>query len=371
MVLLNYGSAPASNLTVEEIVALNKLTLASQPVHVQARVRNNGPSPAENVAVGFVIRDAGGLEARLPAKTIRSIEPGESQLVQISSDLPEAGAAAVEVHLPGDSLTGDNIGFLAVEVREARRVLVVDGDQERPDPTLWESYYLVMALDPLGDHGYGNEVKAVSVNRLAEENFANYELVILANVGDFPLTPDAAGMMGYGQLKTLEQYVASGGGLAIFTGNRLNLSFYNGPFYNQGEGLCPLRLNPPVEDARNRIQFVRLQREGISTDQVMQVFQGNRSQFTRFVRFYGYTPAEPAPPVASPKLGPVRVLARFDNKQTTPQYSPAVVARKYGRGSIMMICTTADIEWTDWPKDLTFLPFVNDMAEYLSRPVAA
>lgn len=83
------------------------------------------------------------------------------------------------------------------------------------------------------------------------------------------------------------------------------------------------------------------------------------------MRFYGYTPAaELADPVAASGLGPVRVLARFDD----PAAAPAVVTRAYGQGAVMMVCTSADTEWTDWPKDYTFLPFVNDMLDYLCRP---
>ena len=34
----------------------------------------------------------------------------------------------------------------------------------------------------------------------------------------------------------------------------------------------------------------------------------------------------------------------------------------------MAVYSSADTEWTDWPKDLTFVPFVNDMLNYLSKP---
>ena len=33
-----------------------------------------------------------------------------------------------------------------------------------------------------------------------------------------------------------------------------------------------------------------------------------------------------------------------------------------------MICSSADTEWSDWPKDRTYLSFVNDMLDYISRP---
>ncbi|MHC4716545.1 MAG: BatA domain-containing protein [Planctomycetota bacterium] len=366
LVLMDYGSDAAENLTIDEIKVLNKLTLRSLPIRVQARVRNTGASAAENVAVSFSVCDEEGQEAKLPVQNISAIEPGATRLVHVTCELDRAGSAAVEARLPGDSLAGDNAGYLALRIRNARRVLIADGEPDLSAPELDESHYLRTALDPNGDGGYGSAVKVVSPDGLTEESLDDFELVVLANVGDLPPAP--AG--GRGPLKALEAYVSAGGGLLIFTGDRLNPTFYNGPFYDGGVGLCPLKIGAPVVD-RTRRKFVRLLRGSVANDRVMRSYSGRRSQFTQFVRFYGYTPSAPAPPSASPKLGPVCVLARFDNADVNPVHAPAVAVRRYGKGKVMMICSGADVEWSDWPKDLTFLPFVNDAVEYLSRPGAA
>jgi hypothetical protein len=57
------------------------------------------------------------------------------------------------------------------------------------------------------------------------------------------------------------------------------------------------------------------------------------------------------------------VLATFDD----PQGSPAVVKRRYGDGRVIFWYTAADVSWTDWPRNLSFLPVVNDMAWQLAR----
>ena len=367
LVLMNYGAAAAGNLTAVDIRMLDKLSVASVPVRVQLQVRNNGPQRAENVAVRFVVRAADGLEVTLPVRTIRSIDPGQTEAVQIAYTFSDAGPAVIEAHLPADSLAGDNTAYLAMDVRDARRILIVDGEPDISAPINAESFYLAFALDPTGDGRYSNKPDIVSDEHLAEVNFETYDVVILANVGEFPLTVGSDGRSEYGQLEALGKYVRSGGGLAIFTGDRVNPAFYNGPFYDRGRGLCPMRIAAPVGDARKKDKFVRLLRGSIK-ESVMRTFQGRRGQFTQLVRFYVYTPMERSGlPAAAADLGSVRVLARFDNTDATPQHSPAIVARAYGRGEVMMICTSADKEWTDWPKDLTYLSFVNDVVEYLSR----
>lgn len=368
LVLMNYGASAAGNLTVVDIQMLDKLAVASVPVRVQLRVRNNGPKRAENVAVRFIVRSADGLEVTLPVRTIRSIEPGQTEPVQMAYNFSSAGSAVIEAHLPADSLAGDNAAFLALNVRDARRILIVDGEPDISAPAGAESFYLAFALDPTGDSRYGNKPDVVSAEYLGDVNFETYDVVILANVGEFPLTVEPDGVSGYGQLAALSRYVRNGGGLAIFTGDRVNPAFYNGPFYDQGRGLCPMQIDAPAGDARRRTKFVRLSPKSIANESVMRTFQGKRSQFTQLVRFYAYTPMKQSALSASAaEIGPVRVLARFDNTDTSARHSPAIVARAYGRGEIMMICTSADKEWTDWPKDLTYLSFINDMVEYLSR----
>lgn len=369
IILMNYGAAPSVNLTAVDIRMLDKLAVASVPVRMEFRVRNNGPKRAEDVSVSFVVRSDDGEEVKLPVRTIRSIDPGQTESVQIAYTFPDAGPAVIEAQLSADNLAGDNTASLALDIRKARRVLIVDGEHDVSDPINSESIFLTVALDPSGDGRDGNKCDVVPADRVAEVNFDRYDAVILANVGRFPMTVNPDGSSGYAQMESLSRYVRGGGGLVIFTGDRVNPDFYNGPFYDSGKGLCPLRIAAPVGDANKKQKYVRLLRQSISSESVMNSFQGRRSPFTQLVRFYVFTPVDQsASPVASSDVGPVRVLARFDNTDSSPQQSPAIVARSYGSGSVMMIFTSADTEWTDWPKDrFTWLSFVNDMVEYISR----
>ena len=365
IVLLNYGAEPAANLTIDQVRVVDDLTIVGAEIRVQVRVRNNGPAAAQNVAVAFTVRDEDETEARLPVQPIASIEPGQTRVVQGVCELGRAGYASVQAEVPGDSLAGDNGGYLALHIRQARQVLIVDGEPNLSDPQYNESHELLAAVVPRDDGSYGSLARVISPDGLGEENLHPYELVVLANVADLPA--QSASGAGATPLKALEDYVRSGGGLLIFTGDRLNPTFYNGPLYDGGTGLSPLKILPPVAD-RTRRRFVRLLRGSIANDPVMRCYQGKLSEFTQFVRFYGYTPAEAAPPAVSGDLGAVRILARFDNQDNNPVQSPAIAVRSYGKGRVMMICSAADTEWSDWPKDYTYTPFIQDVIAYLSRP---
>ena len=358
--LMSYGTPPGLNLTAEAIEVLDKLAIATVSVRVQLRVRNNGPEPVTDVAVRFSARTGADEEPELPAKKIPTIDPGASELVQVSCVFPDEGGAALVAELPGDSLAGDNAAHLALAVRSARKVLIVDGEPDVANPEQAESFYLTYALDPTGDRGYGNEVDVVSADDLTEVSFESYDAVILANVSDLLS----------GQVEALDKYVRAGGGLAIFTGDRVDRDFYNDRLYQAGAGLCPVRIGLAAGDAKRRQSYVRLLRGSIQNEPVTRSFLIQQEAFTQLVRFYAYTLVEQTADVAAGDFGPARVLARFDNADTTPRHSPAIVARTYGEGVVVMVLSSADKEWTDWPKDFTFVTFVNDMLEYISRPTA-
>jgi hypothetical protein len=359
--LLSYGTPAAGNLTIEDIAVLDKLPIAGSTLRVQVRVRNNGPGRAENVAVRFPARTAGGAEMSLPAKVIKEIDPGQTYTLQVNASFPDAGGAVVEAELPGDSLAGDNRAYLALDVRAARRVLLVDGEPDVAEPLNSETFYLLRAMDPSADKSYGNSIDVVPADRLIEMGLDNYDAVIMANVGDLQ-TP---------AVQALEKYVRAGGGLAIYTGDRVSRDFYR-ELYAGGAGLCPVLLGMNVADTARREKYYRLAADSIAEDFVMRSFQGKRANFTKLVRFFGLSLVEEIAPAApSSGLAPARVLARFDNSDTNPANTPAIVARSYGSGTsagtVMAILSSADKEWTDWPKDFTFVPFVNDMLDYISR----
>ena len=365
--LLSYGAAPGVNLTIESIEILDRSVLADVPATVRVKVRNNGREPVSDATVQFSACGVDTPQAKLPVRTIRSIEPGDEEVVEATYTFAEAGSGVIVASLRADCLSGDNSAQLAVNVRDSRKVLIIDGEPNVSSPLDAETIFLKVGLDPSGDHKYGSAVDIVPADRIGDVNFGGYDAVILANVGELPKTFDAEGKLSYGALKELTSYVRGGGGLAIFTGDRINLAFYRGEFYDKGKGLCPLQVKPHEGDPRDRQKYVRLLGASIKPHQVMSCFQGGGGNFLKMLRFYAFTPSEVALPAASGDIGRVNVLARFSNDQGHDKHSPAIVSRSFGRGWVVMVCTSADREWNDWANDPTYLPFINDMVGFIVR----
>ena len=385
VVALDYGRAVNSNLTVEKIELLDKWALAGVPTRIGVTVRNNGSVRTENVAVALSARwrsDNADEQAVLPAETIPSIAADSSTRMEFTVTLPGHGPAAITTELPSDHLAGDDAGYLALDVRKAVRVLIVDGHPDMSDPTLSESYRISLLLDPQKNVSHGNEVTVVTAEALEALNFRNFDLVLLMDVARLPSMLDDKGKVIYPLLSSLEQYVRDGGGLAIFTGPNLDIAFYNGPMYAEGMGLSPLVIAPPRGDAvtpsvgaaPDRKKYRRLDARSVAGDPFLRSLRGEGGAIRcAMVRFHGYTPADVLTRSApAGDIKPPRVVAAF----TSPDGGdgpPAIVVRQFGKGTTMMLYSTASTCWNDWaddePESAYSAPML-DMMMHLARSQA-
>ena len=61
--------------------------------------------------------------------------------------------------------------------------------------------------------------------------------------------------------------------------------------------------------------------------------------------------------------GGLRVLARWNDSES----HPAIIEKKFGHGMVLLITTTADREWTDWPIDPTYVLAIRSAALAVAR----
>ncbi|KPK82746.1 MAG: hypothetical protein AMJ81_09340, partial [Phycisphaerae bacterium SM23_33] len=128
------------------------------------------------------------------------------------------------------------------------------------------------------------------------------------------------------------------------------------------------RIAAPKGTGSRRGPFYRLDPKSVRTDSVLRVFSGESAIVTNLIRFFAFTPADvhTQPVKSSVDAKPPIVLAQFSD----PDSSPAVAARPYGRGIVLMFYTTASARWHDWPTDPSgsFVVVMNDTRNYLTRP---
>ena len=383
VIVMDYGRAAQTNLTITSLKLVDRFVIAGSEARVAVTVRNNGAETARDAPVRIALRlpadgdEQATIDLQLPVQTIASIEPGGSRRVEFDVTFARAGSAALIASLSADELPGDNTAYLDIQVREAIRVLLVDGRPNPTAPTDSESFTFAAAVDPSGVARSGARVDVIAVDDVSATVFEDYDVVALLDVAELPARSDAEGTTGYPQLDALEQYVRTGGGLVITTGQRVNLSFYNGPMFAGGNGLSPYRIGPPKGDPVARQSFVRLDPKRIDpVHPFLRFFQGERQVLTGFIRFFAFTPAEeialssdpPDEAAAADTAGvsPPRVLAHFTDEDA----SPAIAARSFGRGQIVMIYSTTSPRWNDWADDQPngiYVTPIQDLIRALAR----
>jgi len=409
VVAMDYGRNAQVNLSVRDVSLVGKLVLAGERAKVALTIHNYGVRDARDVEVALSLdaMSGGRMASRnLDALKVDEIKAGDFRRVEFDVTVSEAGPALLTVRLPNadadgriDELRGDDEAVLAMDARAILRVLIIDGlPATGTDITQGESYLLSRVLDPNQDGGHGVRAEIATVDVIKEVHFDEYDLVVMMNVASLPIEPgtrkDADGndvLDSDGnvivepvcpKMDELKEFVRAGGGLVLFTGEKVDTSDWNRYFYANNRGLAPVGLaevrqagqkNTPYE---NVLSF-RLDPASIEVDPALEVFQGDGRGFCELIQFQAFhTSLEPPGDDAVT----TRVLARFNDHLGTAltQGSPAIVSRQFGRGSVLCFLTAGTsrpqprgLEWTNWPKETmgTFNLVMLDMLAAYGRPM--
>jgi len=391
---MDYGVAPRNNLTLERFALTDRYVLAAgDPPRLSVTVRNNGPMAgpdgayvARDVPVVLTLHDPdvpGGAPLTRQTVLLPRIAAGEARTVELpltGVEDPGSMVASAEIRA-GDELRPDDRGEVAFHVRGVLRVLLVDGQLDAEAARDRASLFFHEALDPFRERRYANVLDVIAPRRLPDVRYEDYDLVALLHVPKLPGIPDAEGGVRYPALERLERYVRGGGGLIIFAGPGLDATWYNASLYGAGEGLLPYKLGKVVGEvdaqtgwATDEAQYVQLDPDTISDEPYLRPFAGRvASIWCKLARFFVFRAVEEkavAPSDAA--VGPPRVVARFNDEG----HSPAIVARRYGRGRVVTVLTSANRQWTDWPVPLrvgevafsSYVEFVQEALYHLARP---
>jgi hypothetical protein len=310
-----------------------------------AGVHNFSSTPRPSVGVHLFVNDA-------LVKTEQTVLPPNATVeVHFEHNFLESAPYLVRVSIDPDYLDVDDHRYLALDVKNALKGLVVDGE---PGDTAKQSetYTLVLALDPTRQ-GLYFDVKPTTVEIFNAEGLDAYDFVILANVQS--LTSD--------KVEKLENYVRRGGGLFIALGDRVDKVSFNEFFWNGGKGLSPAALDEAVGELPGGGLDRGVERR-ISkfADQhpVFRTFQKRARAALYDLVFYRYFKVK--------DFDPDRVLASFDDNFGSPLF----LEKGLEEGKVLLFTSTVDDEWNfGVPGHPPYLPLMWDVCQYLSsRPSA-
>ncbi|GAB4248155.1 MAG: hypothetical protein OHK005_14660 [Candidatus Methylacidiphilales bacterium] len=278
-------------------------------------------------------------------------------------DLPPFGSAQFRFPLPTlppglhrarvllnlqDALLDDNGREISFHVAPPLHTLVLEphGDRLAKDRAFFLTSALVPAPGTVSFAGSGFTVESIAsplaAARLGQKGNQPQPRVVVIPPLARPTDDLAAALF---------RYVAQGGGAVFFVGPGLPYAKYNEVFRD----LLPALLEGPetaASAALKRWKLGKVDRVGI-----FQPFEDSRSgdlSLPEFTARFKMLPVETA-----------RVVAAFEDGV------PAVVTLQVGEGRTVIVNTTLDATWTDWPKRRSYLPFVHGLARYLAMEDAS
>ena len=203
IILHDVGGNVVDNVAVVDLVPApgTKVISTDRSVEFVALLRNYGPMQVSGATMNVFIDGSkqGSFQITVPAHDKVS-QP-------FHHTFREDGPHAIAVELDADALSHDNRRSLAVDVREALKVLVVNGEKGTTFQTD-EVAALKAALNPSIDQR--ERVDIYSINEVLENGFARedvrkYDLLVLANLETISQEEVAA----------VEEFVKAGGGVMV------------------------------------------------------------------------------------------------------------------------------------------------------------
>jgi hypothetical protein len=279
-----------------------------------------------------------------------------------------------------DFFPNDNAFLFALPVQPRLRVLIVNG---APDADRYkdEVLYLRAALSPKrADAAFDPRTGALDqtarILDLTVENEAvfaglddnsiknkldNFGLVILANCGFGVLPPAQQQLL----CVRLREYVAEGGGLVIFPGDKLtNLALYNDWLFqalgNPRDELTPVRFEAPDGDPDKEGTFKRLDnRREAMNHAIFSVFPASDKPDSRYFEDVYIKRRFPLTPRHSRKTTEIA---------TYRDGGPALVESRFGEGLILVAGFPINAKWTNLPlNEAEFVPLMLQIVRYAQK----
>jgi hypothetical protein len=335
-IIVLVGKDPDENLAITRLDQKTPIASVDQPVRLAVEVTNFGKAEANDVEVQMSINE----EPIGDPAVIEAIPSGESRTITTFVELSNPGYQRISSKINvNDALETDNSREIVIRGINKARALLVDGQPGR-DITESETFFLQNALVPVPPEltdSFFLGADRISIGDLASAPLSDYRAIFLANVSDFPeeFLPD------------LINFVESGGGLVIFPGENINVSFYNKTLHEKAQ-LLPATFGQIIPE------------------------QGQENTLTIQASGYDHPLVDLWNDPGAGTLSNVKTLKAYKlllgdtlskNKATVAlRYndgSAAVVESDYGLGKVYQFSSTADTDWNDLPVQPAFLPIVH------------
>lgn len=341
------------NVSISDLTVSRKVVGIDRPVTINVTIENTGteavsPSSIELTVGGEVLSD----------NTIGQLVPGASETIRFSHQFREAGSYEVHARVVvDDELKEDDYYETALNVLGSLKVLIVDGN---PSSRFIESAsaFTALALAPGSANAAQVQTAAMKSNEFLVEpevvaateikkisNLFAYHAVILADV---PRLPESVA-------EELSLFVKRGGGLLVAPGRRVLPEFYGSWMGDEATPLMPAELKSEavnVDDAGLAPAISSFNHPALKL-----VAVAERSDLSS-TAVGAYWVLEP---IANMD-GAVNVAGNLNNGR------PFMVERRWGRGHVIMLACSLDINGSNLATRQSFVPLIHELVYHLANP---
>ena len=345
------------NLAITSLEPADATRAAGVPLFVNVQVRNYGQQIATRVPLKLKTiyhppgqlqsnesSDVVGQEDELPTVILDSVQPGETITKRFQVYFPEKGQHVVHASLPDDPVTTDNTRWSVIDFSDGDKVLIVDG----ADSNINE-YFLTSIFRP-GQQANTGIVPVIQpaqyLRDTPPESLGQYSAIYLMDID----------RLDSNAIDSLEKYVAAGGGLSIFLGERFNQGFYNDSLYKSGNGLLPMSLAgatllaDPLQEATPHLDVLN--------HPIFEFYQGERNPLIRGVKVRQYVQVDPS--WTPPDDSTAQYVCNLHNG------APLAIEHRFGEGTVVCFTTSLAPDWNNWAQDPSLVVVILELHSYIT-----
>ncbi len=320
---IDVGDERSSNLTLTDVRAPMQVMETTDNYEVLARVRSTGS----------VFQPRANLTLRMNGEVVgqEAVDLGDRSeaVITFPFELEDSGSYRGELRLSDDDFDLDNRWYFTMSVLPPMRVLVINGAPSSD----WfddEAHWFVLALEGMENSPFA--VTTTTPSDLSADMLASSDAVVVLNLDTLPAA----------FVDDMSDFVRQGGAVWFAPGDRVRADAFSRSFAE----LSPATLQAPNVLGEAEYQLIA------DMDRRHPALSGLNVDWTaRFQGFWQVTPSDEAD-----------VLMRFDSG------APMVMERSLGDGHTVLLTTSLDLGWSNFPLQGLYVPFVHEMLRYLIQP---
>jgi hypothetical protein len=339
LTIIDVGAEVESNAAVADLRPTRRFLAPNQSVEIAAIVRNLGRGAVVNQ---LEWRVDGVLEHAAPIE----LPPGGETRASLTATARSTSDLVVEARLADeDGFALDNRRIVAIPVRPALRVLLVDG---RPSTRNMQGAadFVRLALAPPAGAGPESLPQSIPIEpwtisdvELPSARLEEFDCIWLCDVSSIDSATAAR----------LRRYVDHGGGLVVSLGDQTDIAAYNERLVGGNRGLLPARLEETVDRRTSDLPPLRFEPAPLRHS-MLDRFEGNPDAGLSTTIVAAYVRATP--------LDEARTALHFTSGD------PAIVEHILGSGRVVLVLTSADDRWGSWAVWPSFVPMTHEIISF-------